>query len=78
MVSETLALILTFIINLPFGYWRSKTKKLSKQWFLAIHLPVPFVFLLRFTSGAPLYHIPIFVVAFFAGQWFGGRIRKII
>jgi len=79
MVSEVLALLLTFLVNLPFGYWRSSTKKkLSKEWFIAVHAPVPIVFLLRYFSNAPLYHIPIFVILFFAGQSIGGRFRKLL
>ncbi len=75
---EVLALVLTFLLNVPFGYWRSATRKLSKEWFLAVHAPVPLIFLLRIASSAPLHHIPVFVVAFFLGQSSGGKLRKII
>ncbi len=72
----SLALVLTFLINVPFGYWRgyaSNTKN-KKEWILAIHLPVPLVFLLRFLSGSGLKLIPVFVLFFFTGQMLGGKL----
>ncbi|AGK60374.1 hypothetical protein Asulf_00342 [Archaeoglobus sulfaticallidus PM70-1] len=71
---ELVALFATFFLNLPFGYWRKNTKKFSLEWFLSIHLPVPFVFLMRIFSRAPLTHIPIFFLVFFSGQFLGGKI----
>ena len=65
--------ILTFIINLPFGYWRKNVKKGSLQWALAIHVPVPFIFLMRMMAGFGLETIPLFVVFFFTGQLTGGK-----
>lgn len=63
------------IINLPFGYYRAGTRKLSWQWFLAIHLPVPLIFLARITSGVSWEAIP-FILAFdLAGQLIGGMLR---
>jgi phosphatidylserine synthase len=78
MTPETLllALIFTFILNIPFGYWRGRTRKFSLNWMLAIHLPVPIIFLVRVWVGAPLFLIPIFVLAFFLGQLSGSRIYK--
>jgi hypothetical protein len=51
---------------------------MSWQWFLAIHLPVPFVILFRylFGLGFELYTYPAMVLAFFLGQWFGGMIKN--
>jgi hypothetical protein len=34
--------LLTFGVNLPFGYWRANVKKFSLHWILAIHIPVVF------------------------------------
>ncbi|MBK7104304.1 MAG: hypothetical protein IPH62_03375 [Ignavibacteriae bacterium] len=70
--------ISVFLINLPFGYWRSKVKKFSPQWFLAIHLPVPFVILLRIYSniGFEFYTYPILIGSFFLGQFFGKNINS--
>ena len=74
MNSEIVALLLTYLLNLPFGYWRSKTKKMSKEWFASVHLPVPIIVLIRVLANAPLSHIPMFFVAFFLGQFTGGKI----
>ena len=72
--------LLVFLINLPFGYWRASVRKLSTQWFLAVHLPVPLVVALRIFSGLgwKLISFPVLVGAFFLGQFVGGRLRNII
>jgi hypothetical protein len=72
---------LVFLLNVPFGYWRANEKKLSRGWFLAIHLPVPFVIALRIFSGLGWHFItfPVMIGAFFAGQFAGSglyRLRK--
>ncbi len=80
-MNEYLALalvcILVFILNMPFGYWRAGVKKFSLQWFLAVHVPIPFVVWLRFGFhlGFQLYTYPFMIGAFFFGQWVGARIR---
>lgn len=62
-----------FFINIPFGYWRATVRKFSMQWFLAIHLPIPFVILLRyyFEIGYDIYTYPIFIISFLVGQYIG-------
>ena len=67
---------IVFLLNVPFGYWRTNVKKFSLQWILAIHLPVPFVILLRIYSnlGFELYTYPIIVAAFFFGQYSGKKL----
>ena len=72
---------LVFLLNIPFGYWRSNVRKFSTGWFLSVHLPVPFVIALRLLSGLGWHFItfPIMITAFFGGQYVGGllyRIRK--
>ncbi len=69
-------MLLVFIINLPFGYMRSKAAKFSRQWMMAIHLPVPFVFLLRIFSGLNWTVIPLLVLSDVAGQLAGGKLGK--
>lgn len=69
----------TFIINLPFGYLRGGFKKLSLLWFLMIHLPVPFVIVIRrfehlhLTLGLA----PFLLGSFFLGQFVGRKIYQI-
>ena len=73
----TFVAFLVLVINIPFGYWRSKVRKFSSQWFFAVHLPVPFVILIRIYSdiGFQLYTYPILVGSFFLGQYLGGKIN---
>lgn len=70
-------MLVVFLINLPFGYWRFKAARFSRQWMMAVHIPVPFVFLLRIVSGFGLSAIPLLMLSFAAGQFAGGRIRKV-
>ncbi|OYT11433.1 MAG: hypothetical protein B6I18_04150 [Bacteroidetes bacterium 4572_112] len=73
-----IVLILVFILNLPFGYWREGVKKFSIYWFLAVHLPIPIVVFLRlhFELGFQWWTYPFMIAAFFGGQWFGGYFRR--
>jgi len=74
-------LIITFLVNIPFGFWRAHAKRTGNklEWALAVHLPVPLVVLLRYlaglswnASGAPM--ILVFVLAYFLGQRTGGKL----
>ena len=73
------ALILVFLINIPFGYWRAIEKKFSWQWFASIHIPIPFVVLIRyqFDLGFALYTYPFMIAVFFGGQFFGKILNRI-
>ncbi len=74
-MSLLLVTLSVFAFNIPFGYWRANVKKFSLQWALAIHIPVPFIILLRIYSniGFELYTYPILVFAFFTGQFIGSK-----
>lgn len=76
LIEEGVILVITFAINILFGYWRDATKKFTFEWFLAIHLPIPVVYYLRNFYGVPLTHVPLFVIMYFLGQFFGGRVRR--
>jgi len=67
------------LLNLPFGFWREGLRKLSPWWFVAIHAPIPFAILLRWLSGLGFHlaTLPIFITAYFAGQFTGGRLRTV-
>lgn len=69
-------MLLVFLINLPFGFLRSKATRFSRQWMMAVHIPVPFVFLLRIFSGFNWTVIPLLVLSDIAGQIAGGKLRK--
>jgi hypothetical protein len=68
--------VAVFLINLPFGYWRSRVPARSRLWFLSIHLPVPLMIALRVLSGLgwQFASFPVLVGAFFLGQFVGGRL----
>lgn len=66
---------LTVMINLLFGHLRTRTKKLSLNWFLCIHLPIPLIFFARVSSHLGFQYVPIFVVAALTGQIIGGKIE---
>ncbi|VVB97304.1 Uncharacterised protein [uncultured archaeon] len=70
-------MLIVFLINLPFGYIRSNSTKFSKKWIMAIHIPVPFVFLLRMVSGLNWTVIPLLVLSDIAGQFAGGKLKKL-
>lgn len=78
MLALILISFLVFIINIPFGYWRSNVKAYSFQWFLAIHIPVPFIIALRLVSeiGFAWYTYVFLVTAFFLGQKTGSVVMK--
>lgn len=68
--------LFAFILNVPFGYLRSHTKKYSFKWFLFIHVPVPFVILTRLLIHADYNYIPFFVLSSIVGQFLGGKIES--
>lgn len=76
MMSINELMLVVFLVNLPFGYIRSKATKFSKQWMMAVHVPVPFVFLLRIFSGLSWTVIPLLVLSDIAGQIAGGKLRN--
>jgi hypothetical protein len=65
-----------FLINFICGYWRVQTKKYSILWLMAVHVPIPFVILLRIFCGIgwELMTFPIFIGTYFAGQFLGGKL----
>ncbi|MBS1263725.1 MAG: hypothetical protein MAG715_00914 [Methanonatronarchaeales archaeon] len=67
--------LLIFLFNVPFGYWRGANDKLSAQWFLAIHLPVPFIVAARRLNDYGLIYVPLFVAFFALGQQAGAKMR---
>ena len=71
--------VLVFLINVPFGSWRARVPARSRQWFLAVHLPVPLVIALRVFSGLGFQpaSFPLVVGAFFLGQYVGGKLPRL-
>ena len=73
-----LAALIDFLFNIPFGYWRANTKRFSVQWFLSIHLQIPFIIILRIYSGIGFEFItyPVMVSSFLLGQYLGYKLHK--
>ncbi len=70
--------LFVFFLNIPFGYWREGTRRFSRNWYLAIHIPVPAVVLLRISldlGWSPVSYV-ILVTSFFLGQMTGKLIRR--
>ena len=70
--------LITFLLNIPFGYFRGKTRKFSVRWFLSIHIPIPLLIYTRhlFHVERTWQTLPIFVAFFFLGQFSGKMIYK--
>jgi hypothetical protein len=67
-------------MNLPFGAWRTTTRKFSWKWFVSIHLPIPLVILLRIGLGFSWWYVPVSLSCAVTGQIVGGilyvRLRR--
>ena len=74
--------IVVFIIAFPFGFWRVKTKFRSRDWMLAVHIPVVFIIMLRifnklhYNIGFQWISVLYNVIAFFSAQFLAGFIYK--
>ena len=77
-LAYALAIAVTFVINLPFGYWRAGVRKFSPAWFVAVHAAVPLVIALRSVLDLPFRWVafPLFVAAYFGGQTVGARLHQ--
>jgi hypothetical protein len=73
LVRIAVVLAIVFLVTLPFGFYRTYTRKLSLRWFLAIHVPVILVFLTRYEAHLSYVFIPLTCVAFAAAQVLGGK-----
>ena len=69
--------LIALILNLPFGYMRSTTKKFSFKWFICIHIPIPFVILMRVWLGFSYQAIPLLLIGSMLGQLLGGYFNKV-
>ncbi len=64
--------LLSFFCSIPCGYLRQRFRKYSPMWFLLIHLPIPFVALMRLEAGLDWHLIPLTLGCSLAGQLLGG------
>ncbi len=68
-----LIMLAALLLNIPFGYLRSRQPKYSWRWFLWVHVPVPMIVTLRFFSHTEINYIPLIILAAVTGQYLGGR-----
>ena len=68
--------VMALIISIPCGYIRQNYKKYSFMWFLLIHLPIPFIVLLRIEAGLSWHVIPLTLGGSVAGQIVGGALSR--
>lgn len=66
---------LAVIVNLPFGFLRSRVKKFSLKWMIYVHLPVPLIILARVFSQIEFHYVPLFLLGGIIGQLCGGKIK---
>jgi len=76
---QVLAIII-YLLNIPFGYWRAGTRRFSRDWYLAIHIPVPVVIVMRIylDLGWGWQSYAVLITAFFLGQFTGKFIRMVV
>lgn len=69
-------IIMAFVISIPCGYLRENYAKFSFMWFLLIHIPIPFIVLLRIGAGINWHIIPLTLGGSIAGQVVGGVLNR--
>ncbi|KWT82940.1 hypothetical protein [Candidatus Magnetominusculus xianensis] len=72
--AAVILLVFAFVINVPFGYFRARQKVRSLNWFMYIHLPIPFVILMRSLVHLDYKFIPLSLAASVLGQYVGGKL----
>jgi len=73
--SVLILFVFTFLLNLPFGYARGKSKRYSLRWFLYIHVPIPIIFIARTISYIEFKYIPLLALAAIIGQIVGDKLE---
>jgi hypothetical protein len=76
VVKILLVSLASFLVNIPLGIWRERTKKFSWQWFVAIHASIPFIIALRMGLRLHPVAIPINIAAAVVGQFVGGSLSR--
>ncbi len=75
---ETLlfVVVLTLLLNVPFGWLREGVRKFSPMWFLYVHFPIPFIIALRIGLGISWKFAPLLILTAILGQFIGARLRR--
>lgn len=67
--------VIALLLNMPFGWLRSYTRKFSVWWFACVHAPIPIVAFIRIYTHTSWTYIPLFLFFSVAGQIFGSRLK---
>ena len=65
-----------FVMNIPLGVWRSRVRKFSVKWFVAVHLSIPIIIYLRLKTGMSFHFIPFTLGLAVLGQMVGANLNK--
>ena len=74
--------IIVFFLAFPFGFWRAQSRFKSRDWMLAIHIPVVFIIVLRiynklhYNIGFSWQSLAYNIIAFMAAQYIAGVLCK--
>ncbi len=72
----TILVLTAFLLNIPFGAWRARTRKFSVAWAVAIHGPIPMIIPIRLLLDLSYWYIIGSVLFAIAGQLVGGKLFK--
>ncbi len=68
--------IISFIANIPLGYFRKNTRKFSLLWFVYVHASIPLIIYLRITLNAENWIIPVNIFLAVMGQLLGQNLNR--
>jgi len=69
-------ILFAIVVNIPCGYLRENYRRLSFMWFLMIHIPIPFIVLLRVSGGFSWHILPLTLAGAIVGQLVGGHFNR--
>lgn len=68
--------IISFVTNLPLGYYRKNTRKYSFMWFFLIHASIPIIIYMRIALDADNWIIPVNIFLAIVAQLIGQSFNK--
>jgi len=71
-------LLVVFVVNVPIGVLRRRYAKFSRPWARCIYIPIVINIILRRLAGFTYNVIPFVIMALFAGQYFGIKLKGLV